>query len=62
MAMAHPDIEHICAVSLTSFGYVNAANLTAKISRFYKFCTELLSPQEQYDFGMLNDHSQQYGV
>lgn len=51
MAMMRPDTRQICEVSLIAAGYVDAERLTEKFLAFHRLCAELLSAQQQYDFG-----------
>lgn len=51
--MIKPDIEQITEVSLFSNGFHDAKVLSKKIATLFKTCSELLSAQDQYDFGIL---------
>ncbi|EPQ28904.1 uncharacterized protein PFL1_03705 [Pseudozyma flocculosa PF-1] len=52
MAMTHPDRELIAQVMLFSQGFRTAEILASKIVPFFVLCSEQLSPQPHYDFGL----------
>lgn len=50
--MMIPDYKLIATVILYSEGFENSKLLAQKMVQMYKLCSEQLSQQDQYDFGM----------
>lgn len=54
ITMMQPDYEKIAEISLSSDGFKNAKSLARRIIELYEICSNLLLPQQHYDFGNSN--------
>lgn len=51
-AMVVPDYELIAEIMLVAEGFIEARILARKFLTLYTLCTELLSKQDHYDWGL----------